>query len=1096
VKLCPSCGHGNADDARFCSQCAAPLDAEVAAREERKVVTCLFCDLVGFTARAERMDPEDVRRLLQPYHARVRRELERFGGTVEKFIGDAVMAVFGAPVAHEDDPERAVRAALAIRDQLTDEGNLEVRIGITTGEALIALDASPAAGEGMASGDVVNTAARLQSAAPTNGILVDEATQRATEGVIDYVVSDAVEAKGKAQRIPVWEASVARLPVGAERLGAAELVGRESELTLLRDAVEKAFHRREPNLVTIVGVPGIGKSRLLRELRARVDDAAGSVTWLGGRSLAYGEDVGFAAFREIVRTQAQILESDPSTIAESKLTGAVAALPLEDSDWVLRHLTPLLGIGAHAAGDGQRAERFAAWRRLLEGLAGLQPVVLTFEDLHWADDGLLDFVASLGEWLRDLPILAIGTARPDFLDRRPGWPAIERMSVIRLDALSDEATSELIEQLLPVSQLEPAARAALLEQAGGNPLYAEQYVRMVAEGGGGQGVPETVQALIVARLDGLPEHEKRVVQDASVTGDVFWSGAVAAASRDDRWTVEEHLRALERKAFVRRTRDSSVAGEAQWTFAHALVRDAAYSALPRGLRAERHLRVAEWIESLGRREDQAELLARHYLSAYELSAAAGTHVRDLSERVLSTAQQAGDRALALHAYASAAGFYRRALDLADEDDARRPRLLLELGRSLYLSEASGESELLEARAAYVRVGDLEGATEAELLLADLYRAAGDRELFERQLTALRSHVAELTPSDVKARAQLRIVGALTGEGRTEQALAAGIETLALIDELGSTELRAHALNVIGWARLELDDDGGFADLEQTIELGTAMGSPLALRGHANMAHHLRHRGDFTGSLVHLEEALRLVDRFGDVPMRRALRGMLPHNRYRQGRWDEAVAVADAYLDETGMSHFFAWHALGTRGLIRLSRGDTEGLEDSTKAIAAARDAVDPTSLPAALEVRSRCLIFTGRLDEARETAEEALALLETGISRAGFDLAHLVFAAIELGMDGERVLAVARRSKWAEAARLTFAGELGRAADVYGETGAVTDEAEARLRSGIALLEAGRQPEGEAETARALAFYRGVGATYYIRRGEAALARAGLQVSA
>ena len=268
--ICRSCGRENGDDARFCSGCATPLEVETP-REERKVVTCLFCDLVGFTARAESMDPEDVRRLLQPYHARVRGELERFGGTVEKFIGDAVMAVFGAPIAHEDDPERAVRAALSIRDTLAEAGELEVRIGITTGEALIALDARPEAGEGMASGDVVNTAARLQAAAAPGSILVDDATYRATETAIEYAATDAVEAKGKSRRVPAWEAREAPLPVGAERLGATPLVGRKRELDALGDAVERALNERQPRLVTVVGVPGIGKSRLVRELRALVE---------------------------------------------------------------------------------------------------------------------------------------------------------------------------------------------------------------------------------------------------------------------------------------------------------------------------------------------------------------------------------------------------------------------------------------------------------------------------------------------------------------------------------------------------------------------------------------------------------------------------------------------------------------------------------------------------------------------------------------------------------------------------------------------------------------------------------------------------------
>ena len=982
---------------------------------------------------------------------------------------------------------------------LAEAGELEVRIGITTGEALITLDARPEAGEGIASGDVVNTAARLQAAAAPGSILVDEATHRATASVIEYASTDAVAAKGKADPVGAWEAVLARLPVGAEQLGAAELVGRERELVLLQEGVDRALREREPGLVTLVGVPGIGKTRLVRELHAIVQEGSfGSVTWLRGRSLPYGEDLGFWAFREIVKAQAGILETDSREAAAAKLASSVDGLPLDasEADWVRRHLAPLLGFVAQREGEDRRPERFAAWRRFVEGLARTQPVVLVVEDLHWADDGLLDFVASLAEWLSDLPVFAVATARPELLERRPGWGASERVTVLTLEPLSDDATSELIGQLLAISQLAPEVRSALLEQAGGNPLYAEQYVRMVSEHGVDHAVPGTVQALIVARLDGLPEIEKRVAQDASVTGGVFWTGAVAAAGEHDRWTVDEHLRALERKAFVRRPGEASVAGETEWAFGHALVREAAYAAIPRASRAEKHLRVAAWIESLQREDDHSELLAHHYFAALDLAGASGLDLSAVSVRALAAARQAAKRAHALHAFAAAARLYRRALDLLPADHPARAPLQLELGRSLFLSGAGGEDELLAAGDALRSFGDLEGATEAEMLLADLYRDSGEQGLYEKHLAVARSLAGELDPSSVKAHALLAISADLNRRGHYEQALVAGLDALAQIEDLGSVELRARALNVIGWARLETDDDGGLADFEQSVELACSLGSPVETRGHANLAHHLRHRGDFRRSLEHLEEALRLADRFGDVPTARFLRGILPHNRYREGRWDEALEAAESYLDEVGDSHFHVWHALGTRGLIRLSRGDGGGIEDSDRSIEAARRSVDPTTLPATLEVRMRSLVLAGRPDEALQIMEEALGILETGIVRAGFDLPHLVFAAVELDQDGQRVLAVARPSKWEEAARCYFAGDFGRAADIYGEAGSRTDESEARLRSGGALLAAGRRSEGEAELARALAFYRDVRASYFVRRGEDMLASAGLEIPA
>src|SRR5689334_19930484 len=382
---CPNCGRDNPADARFCFSCGRPFE-EAAAREERKFVTVLFADLVGFTSRAEQMDPEDVRALLAPYHQRLRSELERFGGTVEKFIGDAVVALFGAPVAHEDDPERAVRAALAIRDWVREEEeDLQLRIAVNTGEALIALGARPEAGEGMASGDVVNTTARMQSAAPVNGVLVGETTWRATRDQIDYADHEAIAAKGKSVPVAVWEAVQAksRLGMDLEQRVLSPLVGREREVALVFDAFDRAVGHREPQLVTLVGVPGIGKSRLVAELFQRLEEAPELVWWRQGRALPYGSGVSFWAVGEIVKAQAGINENDPpATVAEKLIESVALAVEEHERDWVRRHLETLLSLSEDAALD--RQEAFAAWRRYLEGLAEQHPLVLVFEDLHWA----------------------------------------------------------------------------------------------------------------------------------------------------------------------------------------------------------------------------------------------------------------------------------------------------------------------------------------------------------------------------------------------------------------------------------------------------------------------------------------------------------------------------------------------------------------------------------------------------------------------------------------------------------------------------------------------------------------------------------------
>src|SRR5580765_7673772 len=579
------------------------------ARRERKAVTVLFADLVGFTARSESLDPEDVEAILRPYHERLRTELEQRGGTVEKFVGDAVMAVFGAPVAHEDDPERAVRAALAIRDGIADDGKLEVRIAVNTGEALVNIDARPELGEGMVAGDVVNTASRLQSAAPTNGILVGDTTFRATRHVIDYREHAAVDAKGKAEPVPVWEVAEAKARVGVEMGGpVTPLVGRVRERDLLVSTFDRV--RREPStqLVTIAGVPGIGKSRLVGELYNELEQEAELTNWRRGRSLPYGEGGALWAFAEMVKAHAGILESDDAAEAERKLAAGVAsAVPAEDVEWVEARLRPLVGLAGEL---GVRDEGFAAWRRLVEAVAEQRPTVLVFEDLHWADDELLDFVDELVDWVENVPLLVLATARPEIFDRRPGWGGGKRNALtVSLAPLADSDTARLLAALLDKKLLPADQQQELLARAGGNPLYAEQFAHMFAERGEAGGIlPETVQGIITARLDSLPPDEKELLLDAAVLGKTFWRGALGG---DD---VEGRLHSLQRKEFIRRERRSAVAGESEFAFAHLLIRDVAYAQLPRAGRAEKHVRAARWIDSLAgdRGADLAELRAHHY----------------------------------------------------------------------------------------------------------------------------------------------------------------------------------------------------------------------------------------------------------------------------------------------------------------------------------------------------------------------------------------------------------------------------------------------------------------------------------------------------
>jgi class 3 adenylate cyclase len=538
-------------------------------REERKVVTVLFADLVGFTSRSERLDIEDVRAMLTPYYARLRTELERHGGTVEKFIGDAVMAVFGVPVAHEDDPERAVRAALSISEAMrelnaADERfDLHVRVGVNTGETLVTEGSR--VGEGGVVGDIVNTAARLQSAAPTDGVLVGEATVRATERAITYEPHEPIDAKGKAEPVLAWVAVGARSRLGSDvrQAPSTPMVDRERERRLLWEAFDRARAERSPQLVTLIGVPGIGKSRLVWELLQRVEADPGLTRWRQGRSLPYGDGVAFWALGEMVKAEAGILDDDTPDATAAKLEHAVATVieSAEDRAWVVRQLRPLVGLASRVSGGGdQQGEAFAAWRRFVEALAEQGPAVLVFEDLHWADEALLSFIEYLLEWASGIPLMVLCTARPELLDRRRGFAsAAPNMQTIALSPLSRDDTADLVSGLLLQTVLPEGARDELLARSDGNPLFAEEYVRMLAARGRlgpGQGeagsrvaerLPETVQGIIAARIDTLTREERAVLQAAAVVGKVFWLGAIGALTEHPAPMAETLLHRLERK---------------------------------------------------------------------------------------------------------------------------------------------------------------------------------------------------------------------------------------------------------------------------------------------------------------------------------------------------------------------------------------------------------------------------------------------------------------------------------------------------------------------------------------------------------------------
>jgi class 3 adenylate cyclase/predicted ATPase len=1096
---CPSCGFDNASSAKFCSECGAQLAVLAPTRrEERKVVTVLFADMVGSTERAERLDPEDVRALLAPYHARLRHELERHGGTVEKFIGDAVVAVFGAPVSHEDDPERAVRAALAIQEAIAEMNDadptlaLEVRIGVNSGETLVALDARPDLGEGIVSGDVVNTGARLQSAAPPGGILVDEHTFRATERAIEYEAHEPIAAKGKAEPVPAWRALGRRASFGIDLADSrSPLVGREDELDVLVSALGRARTRLEPQLVTVVGVPGIGKSRLVRELFRVVDEDPELIHWRQGRSLPYGEGSAFWGLAEIVKAQAAILETDTADDAVAKVAAVVRHLVTDETEgvWIERHLLSLTGVQqAKSSGQADLDESFAAWRRFLEALAETQPVVVVFEDLHWADDALLDFVDSIVDRVTGVPLLVVGSARPELLERRPGWGGGKRnAATISLAPLSDEDTARLLAGLLRTPVLPAEQQAALLQRAEGNPLFAEEYARMLADGSDPAAAPETLQGVVAARIDALPEEEKELLQLAAVLGKVFWTDALARLSGADSWQLEERLHALERKEFVRREHRSAVAGSKQYVFVHALVREGAYGQMSRAARAGVHRRVADWLETLprDRADDRIEILAHHLLEAIEYSRAAGLDTADLLPRAAKALRESGDRSWSIGALNAAIGFYTRLRELdpsVDED----PYFLLSLGLALAMGtfEEAGASEL-ERAAQALQGSDPAAAAQATITRGEYIWQRGDQDgafaYFDRARALAEN--APLSPQKLYVVAQVSRFLALAG--RYEEAGEQVEQAIAMAEELGDDELLGDSLNNRAVVYASLGDPRWEEDSTRSIEIALRTNSFRATRALINYGSHLV---DTAGDLARAEavtrEGLALGRKLGlgSTAMRWMLTN-LAETIYLAGSWEEALELAEQEI--ASGPHYVRQVAYGVRAGIRLSRGDDRGAaEDAEIALGDARAIRDPQALDPALVTAAAVAYRAG------DTARANALLDELGATEraAGSWVVPAGWLCHDLGRPRPWLTrGDAIRTPWTDAGDAIAESDLARAAEILEPTGARTFVAAVRLRAAQKAAVEGRAREASEQLAPAMAFYREVGASALIREAEALL---------
>jgi class 3 adenylate cyclase len=1101
---CPKCSQASPASYRFCGGCGAPLPAgSVAGRQERKVITVVFIDLVGFTARSERLDPEDVREVLDPYYRLVKAELERHGGTVEKFIGDAVMAVFGAPQAHEDDPERAVRAALAIRDlTIENESDLQLRIGINTGEALVSVDAQPSQGEAIVAGDVVNTAARLEAAAPEDSILVGDATQRATAHAIDYAAPRPVRAKGKAQPLRAWPVLSARSQLGVDlvRYPRTPFVGRDRDLQLLSMSLARVREEQSPQLVTIIGAPGMGKSRLVYELSEVVDRQPDLITWRQGRSPPYGSGVTFWALSEMVKAQAGILETDSAYEAARKLDHTVTSLVADEADtpWIGRHLHPLAGLtDVASSGHAGQEEAFSAWLRFLEALAAQRPAVLVFEDLHWADDALLDFVEYLVDWASHVPLLVLGTARPELLDRRPGWGGGKpNASTMSLAPLGDGDIAALVGELLGDPD-RPAPTKSFLDNAGGNPLYAEQFARMMLERDDTGGLPESVQGVIAARLDALPASSKALLQDAAVVGKVFWSGALGTISGAGADSLRDGLHALERGDFVQRARRSSVAGQNEFTFRHVLVRDVAYGQIPRLERADKHRRAAEWLAGLSpdRLEDRSELLAHHYRTALDLSRSAGQPTDELHRAARDAFAAAGARAWALDNYTASARFYQDALGLASDDDPAQPQLRFAAARARYWAEGVGLEEMSEAVDALRRQDEREAAAEAASWMSWALLFGGQRDAAYRYADMALELTEPIPESAVRATALARRSTMHMLADEDEAAMVMASTAIQLAERLGRDDLRARLLINIGMSRFMTGDSGGLEQLERATAVARAANAHEELEA----AYKCRSFAlDRLGRLADAEALLPERRRNAERHLGRHELRWVEHDEVvsalNLGRWSEVVERVDRLIAaaEQGSQHYLEASLSATRAFVRLARGEPAGAEmDARRAVELARPVKDPQAQTWPLLVLAMVTHAAGRRADTNRHVTQLLDYWESNTT----DEISLACLMTELGRAAELADLLAqtpRQTAWIEAATAIVNGEPEAAADDLARIGAVSSEAVVRLHAARRFVQQDQGAAARVQLERCLELCRRMGASGWAARAEELLASTAL----
>jgi len=1123
---CPSCATELPEASRFCLSCGARLAAPAAAADERKVVTTLFCDLVAFTAMSEAADPEDVDRILGEYFARATKVIESHGGTVEKFIGDAVVGVFGVPASHEDDPERAVRVGLRLLEALAgmtrpDGTPLQARVGVNTGEALVRLDVDPASGRGFLTGDAVNVAARLEAAAPPGGVAVGALTHELSQRVIEYEELAPISAKGKAEPVAAWLATGARSRTGLRTVGLASvpMLGRDAELHTLDETFARACSSKLAHCLLLVGEPGIGKSRLVLEFARMLEARPELVTWRQGRCLPYGEGVAFAALSEIVKAHAGIRDSDGVASVEEKLMTVVAESA--DAAWLRHRLRPLLGLEAPEA---SREENFAAWALFLAQIAASGPTVLVFEDLHWADEGMVAFIEHLAANALEAPLFLLATTRPELLQRRAETlSSSPNTAQVTLSPLASCDTESLVSALLD-DRLAEDILAPILERAGGNPLYAEEYARLLLDRGlllrtsgglhlrAGENLPlpDTVQAVLAARLDTLPPEHKAVLSDAAVFGETFWSGGVAALAQRSEEEVAAVVADLGERQLVRPASTSSFAGEPEHLFWHGLVRDVVYGELPRGARARKHASAAAWLESKvgGRVDELAEILAYHYVTALDLSRAAGEPVlaESLLEPAIDSLTLAGSRALPLDVHAAEL-YYSRALELAGQSLAERPQLLCGWARVLNHINRHRESVAVwEQAIEHLRARGERGRAAAAIceqiyVLSTLNEPTTDRAHEALDLLAGSDPSPELAAVLTMQAGD----GFVSGERTAQETIEAVDRIVVLSDELGLPE-PVHALRLRGMARTLSGDGGGIDDLIRAKAAAREQGLLWELAAvqdcHAAcLMEHVGARDALEACLQALDEARRT----GAPSLVLSFRAALIREQYFSGDWDEALSEAGSLqiaLEEVEDSFCLITMQV-PRAVMLAARGESAGAEEVVDWLSDEARSTDMSWVRAYAPVAAVVVnLELGRPEAVRKSLDQlaeqriidymefAPVVVRAAMAVGSLDLAR------EIAEDDSPLsplrehVQVTCRALLAEACgeHETAAAGLADAAARWHDFGVPYEEGHALLGLGRCLVALGRAPEAAAPLAAAREIFARLGARPALEETEAALA--------